>query len=378
MALDTSSTFIYQPREDLESTKRAVYRDQIHFYNYYTLPAPKGYVSPVILDILCPYDRLPALNNGHFEEAITINLGPDDIYGRWEEDTTKTENYSIIKSNTDKKHWILGDSYFEPSYCKHSYSLAKPNTKAKIISYTAYNELTSLKQNIRSLSTTERQFLMTSNKFSFQYQLVSKYRNASFMSVETLLNLAQITDHQYEQLKRGDLEPDALKRIAKILKIDYRLLLDGATGGDNLGKEYMSVEVSKSLQGKFEGYQVAPTASSERSSDLKGSFISVEGDNGGILQLQHNTHYLVTSGELYFIYWSNNCDQSSTQKLEYFDSLWIPPGLKHCFKGLGSLIALTNGEKFGYLNDFARSNLWDQYEVAQRIVNNEIGWGYDN
>ena len=107
LALDTSSTFIYQPREDLESTKRAVYRDQIHFYNYYTLPAPKGYVSPVILDILCPYDRFPALNNGHFEEAITINLGPDDIYGRWEEDTTKTENYSIIKSNTDKKHWIL-------------------------------------------------------------------------------------------------------------------------------------------------------------------------------------------------------------------------------------------------------------------------------
>ena len=53
------------------------------FYNYYSLPIPEGFVGPVILDILCPKNKLPKLNNGHLEQAITINLGNSDIYGRW-------------------------------------------------------------------------------------------------------------------------------------------------------------------------------------------------------------------------------------------------------------------------------------------------------
>ena len=29
------------------------------------------------------------LNNGHLEQAITVNLGPGDIYGRWGENIKK-------------------------------------------------------------------------------------------------------------------------------------------------------------------------------------------------------------------------------------------------------------------------------------------------
>ena len=47
-----SEELIFLPLEELEKTKRAVFRDGIHFYNYYTLPTPNGYISPVILDIL--------------------------------------------------------------------------------------------------------------------------------------------------------------------------------------------------------------------------------------------------------------------------------------------------------------------------------------
>ena len=42
-----------------------------------------GYVAPVLIDILCPKNKLPKLNNGHLESAITLSLGPNDIYARF-------------------------------------------------------------------------------------------------------------------------------------------------------------------------------------------------------------------------------------------------------------------------------------------------------
>lgn len=59
--------YIHHPKEKIDKTKREIIRDGIHFYNYYTLPSPHGYVAPVLIDILCPKERLPKLNNGHLE-----------------------------------------------------------------------------------------------------------------------------------------------------------------------------------------------------------------------------------------------------------------------------------------------------------------------
>ena len=83
LASPAPPSILFSTKENLESTKRPIKRDGIHFYNYYTLPSPKGYVAPVLIDILCPKERLPKLNNGHLESAITLSLGPNDIYARF-------------------------------------------------------------------------------------------------------------------------------------------------------------------------------------------------------------------------------------------------------------------------------------------------------
>ena len=83
------------------------------------------------------------------------------------------------------------------------------------------------------------------------------------------------------------------KAIVKVLKIDPRLLKSGSSGGDSLGKEFMSIEESRSLKSDYLGYKVAPTARSSRAPDLKGTFIKVVGNAGQNLELQHNIHYLL-------------------------------------------------------------------------------------
>ena len=109
--------------DDVQATCRPIERDGIHFYNYYSMAGAPGQVAPVILDILCPNGRLPQLNNGHLEPAITINLGPGDINGRWGQELTDA-TWSVLCANEGEPPWIVGESYVEPSYCPHSYSLA--------------------------------------------------------------------------------------------------------------------------------------------------------------------------------------------------------------------------------------------------------------
>ena len=49
---DDVPPYIYNSKHQIEKTKRPIKRGGIHFYNYYTLPSPKGYVAPVLIDIL--------------------------------------------------------------------------------------------------------------------------------------------------------------------------------------------------------------------------------------------------------------------------------------------------------------------------------------
>ena len=95
---------------------------------------------------MCPHNKVPKLNNGHLEHAITVNLGPGDIYGRWGKNIKKKENFSIIKSNKSKNNWIVGDTYLEPTYLSHSYSLVD-DTPSQILSYTAKSQLEKFSEN---------------------------------------------------------------------------------------------------------------------------------------------------------------------------------------------------------------------------------------
>ena len=116
--------FVLWTKDDIEATRFEIHRDGIHFYNYYQLPGPYGEVKPVILDILCPKDRLPALNNGHIEPALTVNLGPGPIIGRWEDGEEGPVSDVLASSDSNFLPWIVGESYIEPPYQKHSYALA--------------------------------------------------------------------------------------------------------------------------------------------------------------------------------------------------------------------------------------------------------------
>ena len=58
----------------------------------------------------------------------------------------KKENFSIIKSNKSKNNWIVGDTYLEPTYLSHSYSLVD-KTPSQILSYTAKSQLQKFSEN---------------------------------------------------------------------------------------------------------------------------------------------------------------------------------------------------------------------------------------
>ena len=51
---DDVPSFIFNSKKQIEKTRRPIKRGGIHYYNYYTLPSPQGYVAPVLIDILCP------------------------------------------------------------------------------------------------------------------------------------------------------------------------------------------------------------------------------------------------------------------------------------------------------------------------------------
>ena len=51
---------------------------------------------------MCPKNKLPKLNNGHLEPAITISMGPGDIYARFDE-KLKKDTWKKFKINHDPK-----------------------------------------------------------------------------------------------------------------------------------------------------------------------------------------------------------------------------------------------------------------------------------
>ena len=88
-------------------------------------------------------NKLPVLNNGHLEPAITVSLGPNDIYARFAKKINK-ETLVKFRINPDPKtNWIVGSNYYEPSYCLHTYSRATEGP-GKILSYTTRSYIENL------------------------------------------------------------------------------------------------------------------------------------------------------------------------------------------------------------------------------------------
>ena len=127
--------------DELQDTRRTIIRDGIEFYNYYSMASPPGRVGPVILDVLCPHGKIPELNNGHLEPAITVNLGPGAIHGRWGESLT-AETWSVLMSTWEAIAGLPGTRTWNRPL-PDAYSLASM-TPARIVSYTGASNLAAL------------------------------------------------------------------------------------------------------------------------------------------------------------------------------------------------------------------------------------------
>ncbi len=369
-------SYIFFSKEKIFSTKRPIKRDGIHFYNYYTLPSPKGFKAPVILDILCPFNKIPKLNNGHLEQAITVNLGPGDIYGRWGSDIKKKENYSIIKSNQDKYKWIVGDTYIEPTYLPHTYSLVN-KTPSQILSYTAKSQLQKFSDNSNIWpDQSYRNFINSVNKYGQKITFLKSYLNTrglelKYISKKIKISLKNLNEF-FKSKKINNKNKLILEKICKIMNIDKSIFLEKKYNEDKVGKTYKSLKESIKSIRNYKSYSVSSMASSERYPDLYGIFIKVSKTKKvHDLEYYASTHYLVTSGKMLFHINNKNI------KFEKGDSVWVAPFTKHGFSGNGALIKISNGECIDYQDVYEINKIYNHEKILKRIYKDDVNWGYE-
>jgi 2-hydroxyethylphosphonate dioxygenase len=305
--------YVYQSSDVFISKKLEVERDGIHFYNYYPLAAPRGHVSPVVLDILCPANRIPELNQGHLEPAITINLGPGSIMGRWHEDTSRQDAYLIIEPES---------SYVEPSYCPHTYHLASQQ-EARIISFTIPSPL----QNLIDLSNTW-------------------------------------DDERFERMLKTDLCDSQFDKLAEY---SWHFPL-APCWCDSLGKVHMSKEEVNSSTRSHKGYKVRSLAYSPSIEDMCGLIMQAQ-DQGEKMDYAANTFYFITSSEdLVF-----DCQEAKIQ-LSPEDSLWVGPHVEHCFQGHGAFVKLHEGGNYGSWDLYNLQNTFRSQETMRRARKDDRCW----
>ena len=367
---DKIPDYIYWSKNIIMKTKRPIKRDGIHFYNYYSLPSPSGFVGPVILDILCPKDRLPKLNNGHLEQAITVNLGKSDIYGRWGEHVNKI-NFSKINFNNSKKHsWIIGDTYVEPTYCPHSYSRAT-DENSQILSYTAKSPIEKLVKNLNNWSSNNYKKLMNNFQSSdMRSTILNFYLDNKGLSLKYLSKHINVKINNSNQIIKNK---KILLRVCKFLKIDHNLFNKKTYNSEDVtGKTYLSYKDSFKTIRIYKSYTIASMASSERYTDLFGYFIKVF-NKKKIKDLSYyaSSHYLVTEGNFYF-----NID-NKTIKINKGDAIWISSFKEHGFSGNGSLLRISNGENLDSSDLSEILNLYNPQNNLHRSYKDKISWGYE-
>tara|TARA_B100001057_G_C22832685_1_gene943997 strand:+ start:1148 stop:2449 length:1302 start_codon:yes stop_codon:yes gene_type:complete len=364
------SDYIFWNREKINRTKRPINRDGIHFYNYYSLPSPRGFVGPVILDILCPKTKLPKLNNGHMEPAITVNLGKSDIYGRWGKKLNKI-NFSKIKFNSSKKNeWIVGDTYVEPIYCPHSYARAT-DYKSKILSYTVKSPAQKLVKNLNKFSEINyKNFIKKFNNLDPRSSILEFYLENRGVNISYISKKIQKKIFSINQIINNK---KLLKTVCKILNIDSNLFNKKKyLNEDNIGKTFLSFKKSFKTIRKYKSYLIASMASSERYPDLYGLFLKIN-NKKNIKDLKDYTssHYLVTGGKLKFHV------ANKIINMKDGDALWISPFTIHGFSGQGSLIKISNGESLDSHDLSEILNLYKAKKTLVRSYKDNLSWGYE-
>lgn len=368
-------TVLIRTARQLRDTCRPIQRDGIHFYNYYTMAAPPGAVAPVVLDILCPAGRLPALNNGHLEPAITINLGPGDIHGRWGTELDEA-TWQVIVANTDADNWIVGDSYVEPSYCPHTYSLAG-SEPARIVSYTGQSPLAGLLEEVNDWSDPAARELLTWLDGGVcphdVAELLFARRGHTVESAATTLGVSAAA----VRAAIDDGAVELLRELGTTLGFDYRLLIRPAARHDAVGKTFKDIAECRKETREFRGYTVTSLAAAPHLPDLTGLYLRTEGASGAALREPAETHYLVTAGTP-TLHWVRADGQQTEAELEPDASVWVAPFVTHRWSGSGALIKLGSGRHLGYLDLFELTNTYAAGATVRRGHRDHRGWGYDS
>ena len=371
--------FILKTKKEIEETRRPIIKDGIHFYNYYTLPAPKGYVAPVLLDIMCPKNRIPKLNNGHLEPAITVSIGPNDIYARF---AKKLNKYSWIKFkiNKDKKtNWIVGSSYFEPSFCKHTYSRAT-NGLGRIISYTTKSNIENLldsklnNESFKNLSDINKG--KNINRTLLKLEIETKGHSIKDLAKKNNLSLQKLKN--YFNKHKTVLKKSQIIKICNQINSDPELFIEKKHKEDSLGKLYFDYKKSIKSIRKFKSYKVASIANSKRFPDLSGFFMKISNKKNYFLNDLFDSkcsHYFVTAGKLKI--YIGLKDKKISKNLEEGDCIWISSFVHHGFTGLGSLLKISDGQNINYLDKLDLTNTYDVNNVLNRVRDDMQNWGHD-
>lgn len=366
---------VWQRARDLYASRRPIQRDGIHFYNYYSMAAPPGRVAPVILDILCPEGRVPALNNGHLEPAITVNLGPGDIWGRWGEELTQ-DTWQTIAASPDS--WIVGESYVEPAYCPHSYSLAT-SRPARIVSYTGHSNLGGLIEEVNTWGRPATdQFAGILEPGLSPETVADVLLGARGHDRASAAEAAGIKESELTQVLADPLaDVDLLQSTCTTLGLDYRLILPAGRRHDKVGKTYQSLDDTRRSIREFRGYTVASMASAPHLPDLVGLFVKIHGNSGESLAEPNETHYLVIEGEV-TLQWLDADGRTQAQAGGPDDSAWVGPYVSHRWSGNGSVLKLSSGPHVALSDLLELTHTYEPAATIRRGCQDLSGWGYDS
>lgn len=370
--------FIFKTKKEILKSGRKIIKDKIHFYNYYTLPTPHGYVAPVLLDILCPKKKLPKLNNGHLEPAITISMGPHDIYARFDEKKNKDTFVKFRINKNKKNNWVIGSSYFEPSFCKHTYSQAEDGV-GRIISYTTKSYIEDLSDG-KLCDQSYYNFVKSidnifPNRALLKLELSNKGYSENFISKKTKISKNNIKN--FFQGIKGNFDFKYIKKICDVIGSDYRLFLDKSFKEDSVGKLYFDYKDSIKTIRKYKSYTIASIASSKRYPDLSGFFMKIKNKKKNVLDLMDSkcSHYYVTGGKIsFFIKLDKEIKKINASEDDCF---WVSSFLNHGFSGDGSVIKISDGQNINYLEKEDVSNTYKVKDVLKRAKNDMNNWGYD-
>ncbi|MGH2906920.1 MAG: helix-turn-helix domain-containing protein [Solirubrobacterales bacterium] len=370
--------------DEIEGSRRSIQRDGIHFYDYYSLPAPHGEVGPVLLDIHCPADRLPALNNGHLEPALTVNLGPGDISGRWS-DSAEGDGWEILAANIDPRDsWIIGDSYIEPSFCPHSYALAS-DVPARILSYTVGAPLGPLLQRCDEWDDAAfERWIGQFDAVGCSAALLTREITRRGWTNQSLAEQAEIPPAVLDDFcagRRETIPMSSLVALCQTLGVDYRSFLPPAFDHDALGKCGRSVAEARATIRAFGPYEVASLAAATHVPDVYGIFMRIELDDhdDGELDIcdSGETHLLVTSGRL-TLRWDDGGSIES-QTLDHGDAIWIDAHVAFSLRGNGSTIKLgtTGGRGVASCDQNELTRTFSAASTLRAGRRSRDSWGYD-